>query len=176
MEDPISPSPVLPRLDRLDRLLQHLEEKQSLSARHSSNPVVQKVKQDQDDPCKTLSAALEEVQRKGTLVERLTMLETRVLQLSLEMDEGNTSKSSSSTVPGSEKLDHGFTSSTGTGRKDDNEVTISQGTQSLVAVKDQNQDSEGIAFDAAKTGPKNGRRQSKKGYKKWVGWFHLGCN
>ncbi|GFQ01776.1 hypothetical protein PHJA_002321500 [Phtheirospermum japonicum] len=48
--------------------------------------------------CKTLFSALEEVQHKGTLIDRLALLENRVLQLSLEMDEGNTSRSSSSTA------------------------------------------------------------------------------
>ena len=44
---------------------------------------------------------------------------------------------SSSTVPGSEKLDHGFTSSTGSGRQDENhEANITlQGNQSPVAFR-----------------------------------------
>lgn len=165
MQEQVLPSPVLPRLDRLDRLLQLLEEK---------HPAVQKVKHE-DDECKTLSSALEEVQHKGTLVERLAVLENRVLQLSLEMDEGNTSKSSSSTVPGSEKLDHGFTSSTGSGRQDKNhEANITlQETQSPAAFRDQ---CSSLACDAEKAGRKNGPRQSKKGYKRLLGWFHLGCN
>ncbi|KAK0603195.1 hypothetical protein LWI29_002364 [Acer saccharum] len=49
-----------------------------------------------EDDFKTLSSALDEVHRKGILIERLTLLENRVLQLSLEMEAvGNTSGSSS---------------------------------------------------------------------------------
>ncbi|CAI9754710.1 unnamed protein product [Fraxinus pennsylvanica] len=95
--------PVIPRLDRLDRMLQLLEERHSLSRREfSSTAFVEK------DECKDLSSAIEEVHHKGTLMERLSVLENRVLQLSLEMDEGDTSKSSSSTVQvsqGVKKLD-----------------------------------------------------------------------
>ncbi|GKC19597.1 ALP1-like protein isoform X2 [Tanacetum coccineum] len=48
--------------------------------------------------CKTLSSALDDVHQKGTLIDRVAMLENRVLQLSLDMDEGSTSRSSSSTA------------------------------------------------------------------------------
>ncbi|KAL3624143.1 hypothetical protein CASFOL_032959 [Castilleja foliolosa] len=81
--------PVIARLDRLDRVLKLLEEKHnSMSSKR--------------EDYKTLSLALEEVQHKGTVIDRIALLENRVLQLSLEMDEGNTSKSSSSTVHVSE--------------------------------------------------------------------------
>ncbi|KAL0427220.1 UNVERIFIED_CONTAM: hypothetical protein Slati_2896800 [Sesamum latifolium] len=94
--------PVIPRLDRLDRLLQLLEEKHSLSRRDLCGNTCAADVESNIDECKTLSSALEEVQRKGTLIERLVLLENRVLQLSLEMDEGNTSHSSTSTVEVSE--------------------------------------------------------------------------
>ncbi|XP_044492237.1 uncharacterized protein LOC123215708 [Mangifera indica] len=88
--------PVLSRLDRLDRLVQLLEERH-----YSSSRVTTKLNKEEE--CKTLSSALEEVNHKGTLMERLTMLESQVLQLSLKMEVGNTSKSSSSTVQLPEK-------------------------------------------------------------------------
>ncbi|CAI9110402.1 OLC1v1010413C1 [Oldenlandia corymbosa var. corymbosa] len=173
----VPPSPVLPRLDRLDRLLQLLEEKHNLSRR---NPDEQKEIKPENDHCKTLSSALEEVQHKGTLMERLTMLENRVLQLSLEMDEENTPKSSSSTVPNTEKLDQNLKSPSGSGRRDEmkihdqkNEVMTMPGRDSPVEVLDQDSN---ISSAAQEIVDKNGRRRSKKGYKKWIGWFHLGCN
>ncbi|PWA99773.1 ccc1 family [Artemisia annua] len=42
--------------------------------------------------------ALDDVHQKGTLIDRVAMLENRVLQLSLDMDEGSISRSSSSTA------------------------------------------------------------------------------
>ncbi|KAK3034173.1 hypothetical protein RJ639_034313 [Escallonia herrerae] len=99
------PMPVLPRLDRLDRLLQLMEEKHSLSGRHSSKPAVANLVEEVHS--KTLSSALEEVDHKGTLMERLATLENRVFQLGLDMDEGNTSRSSSSTALVFEKSGYG---------------------------------------------------------------------
>ncbi|KAI9165804.1 hypothetical protein LWI28_020797 [Acer negundo] len=93
----VSPSlSVFSRLDRLHNLVQLLEES------HSSSGVIRKMKK--EDDFKTLLSALEEVHRKGTLIERLTLLENRVLQLSLEMEAvGNTSGSRSEKVE--DKLD-----------------------------------------------------------------------
>ncbi|KAK2657703.1 hypothetical protein Ddye_010755 [Dipteronia dyeriana] len=85
----VSPSSsVLSRLDRLDNLVQLLEES------HPSIGVIRKMKK--EDDFKTLSSALEEVHRKGTLIERLTLLENRVLHLSLEMEAVGYSLGSSS--------------------------------------------------------------------------------
>lgn len=61
--------------------VQLLEEKQRSSGRHSSNPAVAR-EMEQEDQCKTLYSALEEVHHKGTLIERLTTLENRILQVS----------------------------------------------------------------------------------------------
>ncbi|XP_055805171.1 uncharacterized protein LOC129873988 isoform X2 [Solanum dulcamara] len=88
-KDSASSLPVLPRLDRLDFLLQVLEEKHGMSGRN---------KKGEEEYCRStlsLSTALQEVHHKGTLVDRLTALENRVFKLSLEMEEGNTSRSSS---------------------------------------------------------------------------------
>ncbi|MCD7450634.1 hypothetical protein HAX54_007608 [Datura stramonium] len=88
--------PVLPRLDRLDFLLQVLEEKHGVSAAGRNDAVKKGEKEEEYSRTLSLSSALQEVHHKGTLVDRLTALENRLLKLSLEMEEGNTSRSSSS--------------------------------------------------------------------------------
>ncbi|KAK4348030.1 hypothetical protein RND71_034369 [Anisodus tanguticus] len=101
-QDSASSLPALPRLDRLDHLLQLLEEKHGLSGRHYTALKKQEEEKDQSKTNLTLSSAIEEVQHKGTLMERLAVLETRVLQISqisLDMNEGYTSRSSTSTGP-----------------------------------------------------------------------------
>ncbi|KAJ0096756.1 hypothetical protein Patl1_29336 [Pistacia atlantica] len=75
--------PVLSRLDRLDRLVYLLEE------RHFSSPVITKLKK--EDECKSLSPALD----GGTNHARVSGITS---YLSPEMEVGNTSKSSFSTV------------------------------------------------------------------------------
>ncbi|KAL7609276.1 uncharacterized protein LOC111895828 [Lactuca sativa] len=108
--------PVLPRIDRLDRLLQMLEEKHSKSTRFGSTTTNNGSHDDDDDDddydhednhkekleeqmnCKTLLSALDDVHHKGTLIDRLSMLESRVLKLILDMEERSTSRSSSSTA------------------------------------------------------------------------------
>ncbi|KAL6224350.1 hypothetical protein ACLB2K_003205 [Fragaria x ananassa] len=72
-------------MDRLDRLLQFLEEKHCLSSKHSSSSSTtaacesSELAQDRES-YKSLSSAIEEVHCKGTLIERVAMLESRVLQ------------------------------------------------------------------------------------------------
>ncbi|KAL8200319.1 hypothetical protein R6Q57_011658 [Mikania cordata] len=96
--------PVLPRIDRLDRLLELLEEKHGKSRMLGSandeddSDIDHKEKNVDQTNCKTLSSALNDVHYKGTLIDRLAVLENRVLQLSLDMEEGSTSRSSSSTA------------------------------------------------------------------------------
>ncbi|KAL1820481.1 hypothetical protein ACET3Z_015350 [Daucus carota] len=98
-EPSLEPVPVLPRLNRLDRLLQLLEEKHGLSGTHVTGSVISETEElEEDSHRKPLSSALEEVRQKGTLMDRLAILENRVLQLSLAMDERNSSRSSSSTT------------------------------------------------------------------------------
>ncbi|CAL9027426.1 unnamed protein product [Prunus brigantina] len=98
-QDISSPMPILRRLDRLDRLLQFLEHKHCLSASHSSSSACKTMEPvPEEDQCKTLSSAIEEAHQKGTLMERVAVLENRVLQLSHEMDVENASRSSCSTI------------------------------------------------------------------------------
>ncbi|PIN00733.1 hypothetical protein CDL12_26764 [Handroanthus impetiginosus] len=144
--------PVIPRLDRLDRLLYLLEEKHSLSRRDFSVAT----KENGEKECKTLSLALEEVQHKGTLMERLTMLENRVLQLSMEMDEGNTSKSSSSTVQAPEK----------TGKESESSIQEMQAQEGVSCTPGFVR--EGIAEHKS-------RGQKRKTTKKWLWLFRLRC-
>ncbi|KAI5319956.1 hypothetical protein L3X38_039664 [Prunus dulcis] len=97
-QDISSPMPILRRLDRLDRLLQFLEHKHCLSASHSSSPACKTMEPVLEDQRKTLSSAIEEAHQKGTLMERVAVLENRVLQLSHKMDVENASRSSYSTI------------------------------------------------------------------------------
>ncbi|KAB5534874.1 hypothetical protein DKX38_017960 [Salix brachista] len=90
MQEFSSPLPVLPRLDRLDRLVMHLINLSAdrilmsicsfLVRKAQAKSVVRIV--EAEDQCKNLSSVLEEVQHKGTLMDRLEMLENRVLQVS----------------------------------------------------------------------------------------------
>ncbi|GMP32271.1 hypothetical protein CsSME_00006106 [Camellia sinensis var. sinensis] len=109
--------------------LQLLEEKHSLLGSHSNStkPVVRKMEteeEEEDDECKTLSNALEEVLHKGSLMDRLQMLEKRVLLLSIYMDEGNTSRSSSLTIPISEKIGQSSGLSSSVTKESDEDVVI----------------------------------------------------
>lgn len=62
--------------------LQLLEEKYGTSGRHLTTSVIRKTEKEEDSHSKPLSFALEEVRQKGTLMDRLAMLENRVLQVS----------------------------------------------------------------------------------------------
>ncbi|KAM7523930.1 hypothetical protein LguiA_013832 [Lonicera macranthoides] len=170
MEEPNLALPVLPRLDRLDRLVQLLEEKRCSSGRHPSNPAVAREMEQEEDQCKTLCSALEEVHHKGTLIERLTTLENRVLQLSIEMDDGNTSRSSSSTALVSENFGHDSVVPK-VSRQSNNETPTNHETE-YHPPPIQEDDS----IEECKAEPKDGKRQKRKEYRKWFGLFRMGCN
>lgn len=59
--------------------MQTLEESHGLSARHPNDLAVKKF--EPQDECKSISLALEEVHHKGTLVDRVAILENRLLQV-----------------------------------------------------------------------------------------------
>ncbi|KAH7849536.1 hypothetical protein Vadar_019203 [Vaccinium darrowii] len=174
-----SPLPVLPRLDRLDRLLQLLEEKHNaLSEKHTPEPVLigdmEAEEEQEDKTCRTLSNALDEVHHKGTLMERLEMLEKRVLQLSLEIDEQNTSKSStSSTVAVSEKFGNSSgLSSVTKGDQDVTSSTLEGRPDPLLAHEDK------VYAQAPATTPKNRhniRKQKTAPSRKWNRCFRVEC-
>ncbi|KAK6151693.1 hypothetical protein DH2020_014328 [Rehmannia glutinosa] len=164
-QEPTSFMPVIARLDRLDRVLHILEEKHSLSRRDFCA-----VESNNNKERKTLSSALEEVQHKGTLIDRLTLLENRVLQLSLEIDEGNTSKSSSSTVQVSETTEK-YSELSVLKRQDENGIKVnSQEKQDPPSIAAQ---VNGFVTEIA--APHNCRGQRKKPKRKWLGLFQLRC-
>ncbi|XP_059295026.1 uncharacterized protein LOC132048114 isoform X2 [Lycium ferocissimum] len=156
-KDLVSSLPVIPRLDRLDFLI--LEEKHGLSGRNFSASVIIKKTEEEDEYCKTLSlsSALEEVNHKGTLIERLTALENRILKLSLEMDEGNTSRSSSSKS------------------RDDKDEKANFKQKQL---EEEALITEAASLSTGKTDKAVGDAKiRRKSYRKWrLGWLHLGCN
>ncbi|XP_068647873.1 uncharacterized protein [Aristolochia californica] len=159
--------PVLARLDRLDRLLLYFEETRNLSARRSVDFL--SIKAGLEKQSKPLSWVLEEVQFKGTLMERIAILESRVLQLSLDMEEGSTT--SSSTLLTSDNTLSTFL------KKDDTRTAPVSG-------KEHKQDKiEGKVFKEAQTSTIHGcmkvRKQkavlTKRGYRKWFGWLQMRC-
>ncbi|PSS00352.1 Protein FAM50A like [Actinidia chinensis var. chinensis] len=160
-----SPLPVLPRLDRLDRLLQLLEEKN----RVSEKLVIRKI--EPEDQHITLSNALDEVHHKGTLMERLEMLEKRVLQLSLNVDEKSTSRSSSSNFPVSEKLvrSSGLSSVT---KEDQDETSALVGSRDPLLIQEET--SPQASIKSPENRPKSRKQKGKSG-KIRRSWFRLGC-
>ncbi|XP_077247136.1 uncharacterized protein LOC143886861 [Tasmannia lanceolata] len=80
--------PVIPRLDRLDSLMKYLEGKHNLS-KWSDDSIWMIDKQ-----CRPLDLAVEEVHAKGSVLDRILLLENRMLQLSLDMEASSTSSSS----------------------------------------------------------------------------------
>ncbi|XP_009631562.1 uncharacterized protein [Nicotiana tomentosiformis] len=175
--------PTLPRLDRLDRLLQLLEEKHGISGRrHSPN---KKAEVQLEDQCKTLtlSSALEQVHHKGTLMERLSVLETRVLQLSQisqDMDEGNLSRSSSSTGPLSFSDKSGHTSVTSTvltGQDEDEKANLHEKIKDplAVAVEEKDLSIEGSLTKKKEQSTNMSRIKRRKSHRKWPGWLRLRC-
>ncbi|GER33687.1 stabilizer of iron transporter SufD /Polynucleotidyl transferase [Striga asiatica] len=123
---------------------------------------------DTNKECKTLSSALEEVQHKGTLLHRLALLENRVLQylqLSLEMDEGNTSKSSFSTVEASENTEKRLEM-----------IVPNRPVDHLAGIKPKTQQipsqAEGFVKEITSQ-HKGGHRKKTK--TRWLGLHRLGC-
>ncbi|XP_011078621.1 uncharacterized protein LOC105162309 [Sesamum indicum] len=163
--------PVIPRLDRLDRLLQLLEEKHSLSRRDFCGNTCAVDAGSNVDECKTLSSALDEVHRKGTLIERLVLLENRVLQLSLEMDEGNTSKSSTSTVEVSEMTAKESELLSIPKRQDESPPPLTAQEMQLPAMTPPQ---ESVVVREGSRQHKN-KGKKKKVPKRWLGLFRLTC-
>ncbi|XP_047944792.1 uncharacterized protein LOC125191312 isoform X2 [Salvia hispanica] len=150
--------PVIARLDRLDRLLlaeKHSFSKSGVCAIESKNE------------CKTLSSALEEVHHKGTLMERLAFLEKRVLELSLEIVEGNTtSRSSSSTVQGPEMIGKN-------GNGDTNNKQQPEEDHSTIQAQEKASPADGVVKEI--TASYRSRRQKTKSQKKWQWLFRHTC-
>lgn len=162
-ESSVEPLPVIPRLDRLNRLLQLLEEKEKhhTSDRHLPSPVVTKTQQQDDDDdgqCKALFSALKEVHHKGTLMERLSILENRVLQSSLEMFERNTSTALVSEII---SVVPKVSSSQHEGENEVAALQIQEEAEACNLIKPKRRESG------------SGTRREKR---KWIGWFGImGC-
>ncbi|XP_020526343.1 uncharacterized protein LOC110007752 isoform X2 [Amborella trichopoda] len=71
---------ILARLESLDLKLNRIEEKRSLLERESCSEEVL------NGRCRPLASVLQEVCYQGTLMDRLQMLENRILMLSYEME------------------------------------------------------------------------------------------
>ncbi|KAF6174226.1 hypothetical protein GIB67_033758 [Kingdonia uniflora] len=166
-----SPMPIISRLDRLDHLMQYLEEKQNLS-RRCNEASLGWTEDDVPDKqqCKPLSSALDEVHLKGTLMERVAMLENRFVQLNLEMEEGNISRSSSSTVAVPENTKHCLPQ-----KKDGEVLNGSKKEGDNIIPEEDFQEVCTIKLQCSS------KRRMRKGnlsimrYRKWLGWFQMGC-
>ncbi|CAL1409989.1 unnamed protein product [Linum trigynum] len=145
-------TPILTRLDRLDRMLQFLEDKYLVQEKPKTEAAV---KVTEDHQCMSLSAALELVKQKGSVVERLEFLENRILQLSLEMEVGNnsTSRSSSAMVTEPESGD------------DDHKHLI---------VKQEPKKAPNLSM--TQKGTRQRRVVSSKKWAAGLRWLHMGCN
>ncbi|KAF8396157.1 hypothetical protein HHK36_017770 [Tetracentron sinense] len=93
--------PILSRLDRLDAMLKHLEEirgcnrspKSSCASTPSSGTLtsngghtsVDSSPNSLEKHCRPIDAVMEETEVKGTLIDRLLLVETRVLKLEEEI-------------------------------------------------------------------------------------------
>ncbi|KAK7262795.1 hypothetical protein RJT34_30376 [Clitoria ternatea] len=171
IEETSPPLSILQRLDRLERLMLFLEERHRYSAAHSGG-VVEKCWKPEEEECKSFFSALEEVHRKGTLLERVALLENRLIQLSLDTDLGNTSRSSSFTYVVAEKLGH---------------VSESLEDMNMITTLQENQDSfttqDNIVVGACSLNSpscKVHRTQRKaitriRYNRKWLMWLKLGC-
>ncbi|KAJ4849386.1 hypothetical protein Tsubulata_048274 [Turnera subulata] len=121
--------------------------------------------------CKPLSTALEEVHKKGTLMERLEMLENRVFQLSLEINAENTSGSCSSTVLAPEENGDEAASSVVTG-KAEHLIFTHQDSQTKVTTQEHESI---IPLGEACPRRSNNCQKRKMGHKKWLRWLRMGC-
>ncbi|XP_031503207.1 uncharacterized protein LOC116266222 isoform X2 [Nymphaea colorata] len=95
-------TPIIPRLERLDYLMRRLEEKQKQRQTQQRGSRGERERESSTQSSRahhqrTLSSAVQEVQQKGSLLDRIASLENRLLQLSVDM-EVSSSSSSSSTV------------------------------------------------------------------------------
>ncbi|KAJ1388906.1 hypothetical protein SESBI_38719 [Sesbania bispinosa] len=167
------PLSILQRLDRLEHMVLFLEERHCCTTGHSVSDFDKCLKQ--EDQCKSLSYALEEVHHKGTLLDRVALLENRVIQLCMDMDLGNTSRSSSSTA---EKLGHGSGSLEASGLKENvNMATTLQEKEDPLITQDS------IVVEACSLNSPSCRAHrrrikttSRMGYyRKWLKWLKLGC-
>ncbi|XP_020266495.1 uncharacterized protein LOC109841983, partial [Asparagus officinalis] len=89
---PSTESLIVGKLDELDIRLTQLEEKQSLPESYFAADLRRAA------VSKSLTSALKDVRLKGSLMDRVHLLESRIRQLSSDLDQGNADPSSSSTM------------------------------------------------------------------------------
>ncbi|GJN01086.1 hypothetical protein PR202_ga18321 [Eleusine coracana subsp. coracana] len=84
----LPPESLLCRLDQIDLRLRQLEEQRRppTAAAHADDDVVRRAPLPQHHHTKSLPSALQQVQARGTLMDRLNLLESRIRQLSCELD------------------------------------------------------------------------------------------
>ncbi|TVT98085.1 hypothetical protein EJB05_56627 [Eragrostis curvula] len=80
------PESLLCRLDQIDLRLRQLEEQRRPAAAAHADDCDVVVRRAQHHHTKSLPSALQHVQVRGTLMDRLNMLESRIRQLSCELD------------------------------------------------------------------------------------------
>ncbi|EEF33844.1 conserved hypothetical protein [Ricinus communis] len=94
----LSPLPILARLDRLEHMLQIFQEKNRSLPVWTSPSAIEMEGGGGEQYCKTLSSALQEVQLKGNIIERLQSLENRVAEIKTLKYSKNASRSGSSVM------------------------------------------------------------------------------
>ncbi|TKY58421.1 hypothetical protein E2542_SST15482 [Spatholobus suberectus] len=175
------PLSILQRLDRLERQLLFMEERHRYTAPHS-DVVANKALNPEEEKFKSMFSALEEVHHKGTLLERVAVLENRVIQLSIDMDLGNTSRSSSSPSATAKKLGHGLGSLEGNGlnvNEDMNMVTTLQEKKDPLVTQDKDSTvvkACSLNSPSCRAHKRRIKAMSRMGYyRKWLKWLKLGC-
>ncbi|CAN6202750.1 unnamed protein product [Urochloa humidicola] len=83
---PPPPESLLCRLDQIDLRLRQLEEQRRPAADDGGAAVARRAAPPQHHHTKSLPSALQHVQLRGTLMDRLNLLESRIRQLSCELD------------------------------------------------------------------------------------------
>ncbi|EXB99726.1 hypothetical protein L484_023256 [Morus notabilis] len=93
-----SSNPLVSRLDRLDFLMKYLERRTKFQGLESNNDITANFYGGVVDRngCIPMDLALKEVQFKGSLVDRVAALESRLFQLCLDIESSGTSRASSS--------------------------------------------------------------------------------
>ncbi|KAG4992113.1 hypothetical protein AAZX31_09G177800 [Glycine max] len=171
------PFSILQRLDRLEHQMLFLEERHGYGAPNLAVVADKCLKP--EEQCKSMFSALEEVHHKGSLLERVAVLENRLIQLSRDMDLENTSRSSSSNAAVTEKLGNGLGSLEARGPNEGmNMITTIQEKQGPFVT--QGEDS--IVLEACSLNSPSCRAQrrrikaiSRMGCYRMLKWLKLGC-
>ncbi|PON45347.1 hypothetical protein PanWU01x14_259580 [Parasponia andersonii] len=92
-----SSNPLLSRLDRLEFIMKYMERKTKFEGSESSNNISAFSGGELGrSGCMPMDMALKETHSKGSLIDRVASLESRLFQLCLDMESSSTSRTSSS--------------------------------------------------------------------------------